>query len=150
MTDPAVVTRITRLTSAFDYRDDSEAFLSAANQLDDVQLIPKYFLLCHSIELALKAHILGHGGTNGEIRKIKHDLRAALKRARELGLQPAAEVEEVVRLVAPPHKDYSFRYTNDMWTQVLPTLEALAATVAALIKQVSEALPPHTAILQIK
>jgi hypothetical protein len=31
---------------------------------------PKYFLLCHAIELALKAYILAEGGTEKETKQL--------------------------------------------------------------------------------
>jgi hypothetical protein len=44
---------------------------------------PRYFPYCHAIELALKAYILASGGEDREVRKIKHDLGKAYRRASE-------------------------------------------------------------------
>jgi hypothetical protein len=49
---------------------------------------PQYYLACHSIELILKAFILIKGGTEDEVREIRHDLLKAWERATELGLCP--------------------------------------------------------------
>jgi hypothetical protein len=47
---------------------------------------PLYFLFGHSIELALKAFILSTGSSEGELRKIGHNLVKALTGAESAGL----------------------------------------------------------------
>ena len=48
---------------------------------------PRYFLLCHAIELALKAFLALHGESESDLRlKFGHDLKKVLKRAKEFGL----------------------------------------------------------------
>jgi hypothetical protein len=71
------------------YLSDASSYLSAAKLLDEHQGLfsPKYFLLCHAIELALKAQILSTGGREREIRAIRHDLQAAWAKAIKNGLQ---------------------------------------------------------------
>jgi len=124
---------------------------------DAGQFSPKYFLLCHAIELALKAYILAKGGTEREIKKIRHNLIAAWSRALiaawsravELGLQSKnAELHRVVKQVAPAHADYSFRYGKS-WTHILPPAEVFDAAVSDLIKDVSQSVIDHPAILRI-
>jgi hypothetical protein len=82
-------TNVGGLSLAHSYLGDAEGYLSAARLLDEHagQFSPKFFLLCHAIELVLKAFILAKGGTEKETKKIKHDLIAAWSRAVALGLQ---------------------------------------------------------------
>jgi hypothetical protein len=139
------------LSLAHNYLDDAEAYLVAARQLDDHpgHFSPKYFLLSHAVELALKAYVLAKGDAERETRKIRHDLDAALSRAVALGLTSSTELQNVVRLVAPPHRDYSFRYGNSSQTHILRRADNFEATVSALISDVSAALPEHPALLKI-
>jgi HEPN domain len=144
-------TRVMGLSLAHNYLDDAEVYLSAAKQLteDPSHFSPKYFLLSHAIELAIKAYILAKGGSERETKKIKHDLDAALVRAVELGLQPSTGLQKIVQHIAPAHRDYSFRYSNQAWTHFLPNTDSFEGTVAELIKQVSANLPDHAGVLRI-
>ncbi|WP_439370842.1 HEPN domain-containing protein [Bradyrhizobium sp. DASA03120] len=144
-------TRLMGLSLADNYLDDAEAYLSAAKQLtaDLSHFSPKYFLLSHAIELAIKAYILAKGGCERETKRIRHDLDAALARALELGLQPSEDLQKLVQRVAPAHRDYSFRYSSEPWTHILPSADSFENTVAELINQVSAALPDHHAVLRI-
>jgi hypothetical protein len=145
------VTNVGGLSLAHNYLGDAEAYLAAARRLDEHagQFSPKYFLLCHAIELALKAYILARGGTEKETKKIRHDLIAAWFRAVDLGIQPTnAELHGIVLRVAPPHADYSFRY-GKRWTHILPRAEVFDAAVSDLIKDVSSTVMDHPAILRI-
>src|SRR6476620_10380125 len=87
---------------------DAEAYLLAAQKLEQSLEGPpssaEYYLACHSIELMLKAFILINGGTEDEVRKIRHDLLKAWERATELGLCPKDKrIGEVVTMLAPYH-----------------------------------------------
>jgi hypothetical protein len=144
-------TRVMGVSLAHNYLDDAEGYLSAAKLLgEDLSYFsPKYFLLSHAIELAIKAYILGKGDSERATKKIKHDLDAALVRAVELGLQPSTDLQKIVRRIAPAHRDYSFRYSSQTWTHFLPSTDSFESTVAELIKQVSADLPDHAAVLRI-
>jgi HEPN domain len=134
-------------------RAPADAYLSAARKLDehDGHFSPKYFLLSHALELALKAFIVANGGTEREIKKIRHYLEKALSRAIELGLRPtSSELADVVGKIAVPHEDYSFRYANSCWTHILPSTDALQACVASLIDDVTPAVErQRPAVLRI-
>lgn len=144
-------TNVGGLSLAHNYLGDAEGYLSAARQLDEHagQFSPKYFLLCHAIELALKAFILAMGGTEKETRKIKHDLTAAWSRAVALGLQPKnAEFSGIVERLAKPHKDYSFRYGKS-WTHILPRSDLFEAAVSDLINDVTPTVMDCPVVLRI-
>ena len=144
-------TNVGGLSLAHSYLSDAEAYLSAANLLDEHrgQFSPKLFLLCHAIELALKAFILAKGGTEKETRKIKHDLTAAWSRAVALGFQPNnADLSGIVEHLAKPHKDYSFRYGKS-WTHILPRSDLFEAAVSDLINDVTPTVMDHLVVLRI-
>jgi hypothetical protein len=115
---------------------DAKAYLKAANALprDDISLFtPVYFLLCHGIELSLKAFILASGGSERELRKqdIRHQLDKLRDRARALGYQPAnAKTDEVIEMLAPYHANHSFRYRDPgyaRWPVISDTVEVLTS-----------------------
>jgi hypothetical protein len=73
---------------------------------------PIYFLLCHSIELALKAYLAASGVSEAKLRnELRHDIKRALRSARCHGFVPTDKrFPDIVRLLAPYHLDHSFRY----------------------------------------
>ena len=83
-----------------------------------------------------------------------HDLLGAMARAVQLGFKPSADLNKLVEDVALPHKEYSFRYIDNMRsvekrTLFLPNAQSFMATLAQLINQVSKAMPPHPTELTI-
>jgi hypothetical protein len=75
---------------------------------------PRYFLLCHAVELVLKAYIaLRRDLTQAELRDtFRHDLEKLLKEATRLGLTIKSSVREVEKL-NEAHKKYWARYANE-------------------------------------
>jgi hypothetical protein len=70
-------------------------FLTAAQALPaDPKFSPvPYYLLCHSIELALKAFVMASGKPLDFVKnQLGHDLQKALKAANDLGLAAVAAV----------------------------------------------------------
>src|SRR5205809_22903 len=63
-------TSVGGLTLAHQYLGDAVSYVSAAKLLDesDGHFSPKYFLLCHALELALKAYILATGSTEKDTK----------------------------------------------------------------------------------
>jgi hypothetical protein len=49
---------------------------------------PRYFMLCHSIELGLKAYLAYHGTTHEQLKKqgVQHNLRGLMRNAVKAGL----------------------------------------------------------------
>src|SRR5262245_61974700 len=119
---------------------DAEAYLRAAQKLDQSSegpaSSPQYYLACHSIELILKAFILIKGGTEREVREIRHDLLKAWERATKLGLRPNDKrAGEIVTMLAPYHLDHSFRYRKTRFV-TLPVYRELCEVVEGLVMQI--------------
>ena len=100
------------------YLTDAKAYLKAGNALSqsDIEMYsPVYFLLCHAIELSLKAFILASGGSERELKQqdTRHHLNVLRDRACALGYQSANEkTDEVIEMLAPYHSNHSFRYKD--------------------------------------
>jgi hypothetical protein len=123
---------------------DAEAYLRAAQKLDQsvegLASSPQYYLACHSIELIFKAFILIKGGTEDEVREIRHDLLKAWDRATELGLCPKDKrIGEIVIMMAPYHLDHSFRYRKTGFV-TLPVYTELCEVVERLVTEVGPAV----------
>jgi len=82
----------------------SAAILVGADPAHEISA-PRYYLLGHSTELALKAFLLARGVSLDELKtKIRHDLEKALEMAEKLGLLKLISVL--------PEEDYSVRLLN--------------------------------------
>ena len=99
---------------------DAEDYVGGARQLVASQkgaIIlkwkgPIYHLLCHAIELTLKAYLAASGVPITTLANhIRHDLELAFGCAQKHGFTPPdAGFGEVVQWLAPYHRDHSFRY----------------------------------------
>ena len=125
------------------YLTDAKAYLKAGNALSqsDVDMYsPLYFLVCHGIELSLKAFILASGGSERELKQqdTRHHLNVLRDRARALGYQPANEkTNEVIEMLAPYHSNHSFRYRDPGYK----SFPVIADTIEVLTSMLDEISP---------
>ena len=91
--------------------------LSSKARLDEITRCsaryagPTYYLLCHGIELALKSYLAASGVSEDALRKLRHDLKRALRDAQRRGFVPADDrFPEIVKWLTPYHLDHFFRY----------------------------------------
>jgi hypothetical protein len=83
----------------------------ANNELPDW---PRYFLLSHSIELALKAFLAIHGKTSKDLRKeFGHNLNKLLKEATKCGLVIGADARKDIARLEKIHNNHWARYPTD-------------------------------------
>ena len=104
--------------------------------------MPSLYLIGHSIELALKAYLLNHGGTLHELRsktKYGHDLHAAQRKAKELGLSldcvPAEE--NAIELLNTLYSTKQLEYIVT-GTKYIPRFDLVESFANKLIRAVSE------------
>ena len=104
----------------FEYLDYAEQFFEAFEQLPEERpggppSWPRYFLLCHSIELALKAYLALRGSTPGQLRQSerRHNLDQLVNEAVEKGLALPPLAQERIELLHKAHKKYWHRYPPD-------------------------------------
>lgn len=106
---------------------------------------PRYFLLSHTIELALKAFLAIHGKTAKELRKeFGHDLIKLLKEAMNCGLVIGDRVRGDIGLLENVHNNHWARYpTKDNEKHYITPLvgvEEFEKTASELLAQVGKAL----------
>ena len=98
---------------------------------------PRYFMMCHSAELALKAFLAWHGKSIAELKKNKfgHDLNNLCEEAANCGLiiEPTALRE--IKLLHEAHKKMWPRYPKEDANHVF-VIEQFEASVSSLIQQV--------------
>jgi HEPN domain-containing protein len=73
---------------------------------------PRYFLLCHAIELALKAFLLSRRWTRQTLKRTKygHELKKLLGEAKSEGLQLSASAVDDIEALDEAHKNFWPRY----------------------------------------
>jgi hypothetical protein len=76
---------------------------------------PRYFLLCHSIELALKAYLAKLGATPKQLRQLdrRHNLNKLVTEAVEKGLHQTPETQKGIKALTEAHAKFWHRYPRD-------------------------------------
>jgi len=114
----------------------SDEFLEAARVLQATPPIrvkysaAVYYLLGHSVELMLKAFLYKCGVPVGELRKLNHDLRKVVARARDKGLPETICLEQTLQL-ADAYKDKSFEYRTRT-KKSFPAVDLLTEEIESL------------------
>jgi hypothetical protein len=99
-----------------EHLERAEEFYQAFRDLDIPERLPpnwpRYFLLCHAIELALKAYLLFHGATADEIKNpsLRHNLKELLEQAIQKGLPIGPCTRSELELLHDAHTKYWPRY----------------------------------------
>ena len=113
------------------YMHRARMFRSAAINLPDIsngeQFWPKYALLTHAIELALKAFV-AHSANSGKplLKEPKqHDLAGWYHLAVQYGLQHEGEIEERIDLLNELHLNHYTRYPQQ-WSPPIPDASIIA------------------------
>jgi hypothetical protein len=101
---------------------------------------PRYFALCHAIELALNAFLLAHGMTEQQLKTQTHghNISALIKEAIVRGLNIDAKVHSDIKHLTEPHQKYWPRYPRQTGPVVIidqlegPSVELLKAVRLAI------------------
>ncbi|WP_414474311.1 hypothetical protein [Microvirga sp. M2] len=125
---------------AWKYRSEARSYAQAARVLGreypDQMLRPRYFLLCHALELALKSFLAAHGADNKALRQISHDLSAAYDQAKVKPGFPISDklLQTLVELMSPEHEGYWFRYPGAPYVE-LPKSDQCCDVIDEFLKQ---------------
>ena len=76
---------------------------------------PRYFMLCHATELALKAYLAYHGATPKELKAkdVRHSLAELLTRVTNKGLSLSAAAQTDIGLLSEAHEEFWHRYPKE-------------------------------------
>ena len=102
---------------------------------------PRYFMLCHAIELALKAYLAHKGATYGQLKGFGHDLRELLINATQKGLSLTAPTQRGIDILNQAHSKFWHRYpTPEGGPWGFPTIGQFAGAARELIEEVDKHL----------
>lgn len=101
-------------------------------------LSPIYFLVCQSLELALKAYLRGKGKTEDFlVRSIGHDLVAALDVAEREGLSGHVKIEAMelhaLTKINAYYNSKDLQYALSYFNKSYPSVEVLSALAKKLV-----------------
>jgi HEPN domain len=103
--------------TAFDYLDYAIQFHNAFHELKQQPpplSWPRYFLLCHSIELALKAYLAKLGVTPEQLQyDFGHKLDKLVGEAVDKGLHLKTETNDAIKALNDAHIEYRHRYPGE-------------------------------------
>ena len=125
--------------------DFRKAALAVLSHYNDRAFMPYYFLIGQSIELSLKAFLLGRGMSLKELRSKKygHDLKALLDEAHRLRLRSEVKLENVhcavINLLGIEYLDKRFQYiqTGMMHLPDCPRAQEVADRLSEGLKDYS-------------
>lgn len=148
MTNRVTTSASTLFMGAWSYKNAMELLISKVDQPGQHNLNAPYFLLAgFSFELALKAVLRATGMTDGELRKLSHDLSESYKAALLTGFVPtnATKLVDVITKLCRAHREFLMRYipaSVDAIALPLPdlTLEALKILLSDIENQVPSIL----------
>jgi hypothetical protein len=102
---------------------------------------PRYFMLCHAIELALKAYLAFHGATHKALteRSLRHNLTELLTQATKKGLSLSASAQADINLLQEAHEKYWHRYPKEDGKPVF-TIDQFKRPARELLDSVTAAL----------
>src|SRR5262245_10045038 len=113
---------------------------------------PRYFLLCHAVELAIKAHLvlgwtLGEPQTGAEEKRrnklrLCHDIKELLVEAFKLGLELNPSVRDKIKLLNAVHANYWHRYPQEAGHPVV-VIEHIEPYANELLAAVSAGVRPR-------
>ena len=128
----------------FDYLERAEQFYEAFYDLPkrEPPSWPRYFMLCHAIELALKAYLAAHGATAQELKNFRHNLTALLEEAINKGLSLSDTAQKDIKALQEAHEKFWHRYPKEDAKPVL-VIEQFEATAGELLTRASIALRGH-------
>lgn len=94
-----------------------------------------YFLFCHAIELGLKSFLVGRGATDAQLRRLGHDLEAALRCCEaHTTIQLSDEDRGTIAVLNSYYKEKEFEYLVT-GSKRFPILGQVQATCASLLGQ---------------
>jgi hypothetical protein len=103
----------------FDYFEYARQFLTAYDDLPErppPKSWPRYFTLCHAIELALKGYLVALDPARRNIfnEPLRHDLNLLMNEAISGGLSLSAETQASINDLQQAHKKFWHRYPTDL------------------------------------
>jgi hypothetical protein len=102
---------------------------------------PRYFMLCHASELALKAYLFHYGATPKELKAsgVRHSLTELQTRATNNGLSLSPKVQDDINWLNKAHEAFWHRYPREQGGPVA-TIDQFQPAVRELLDAVNKAI----------
>jgi hypothetical protein len=100
---------------------------------------PRYFCLCHAIELGLKSWLAFKGEDEDRLRLYGHDLVQAIESAQRQGLTLGPYTVRAINLLSPVHKELLPRYPLRTG-EPIPTIMQFEANAIEILEAACEAI----------
>ena len=124
------------LTKAEDFATAAEACIDRTGMLENYSLVG-YYLMGHSIELALKSYLLRSRYTDKQLKRIGHDLRACLDTTIAAKIDPSLllpNCDQCVDLLNDYYSRKELEYYSRPGLLTLPTRADLKQVVSHLLR----------------
>ena len=107
---------------------------------------PAYYLVTHSIELAIKAFLRGNSMSLEQLKKIGHDIEKAMKRANTLGLLSYCNLSrtqtELIKLINQHYASKELEYIKTGFKQY-PKIDLLIEIAELLLSGIRQFCYDH-------
>lgn len=99
-------------------------------------------MLCHAVELVLKAYLFHHGASPKELRAkaVRHSINELLTRAMNKALSLSHDVQGGIRLLHEAHEKFWHRYPKEDAKPVY-TIEQFESPARQLLDAVTPCVP---------
>jgi hypothetical protein len=131
--------------AAYDFFGRAVQFQRAFGELKDPNYPPhdwpRYFMLCHAIELALKAYLAHEGASYKDLKDFGHNLSQLLTDATQKGLSLTAPTRTAINTLNEAHTKFWHRYPTPEggpWT--FPMIGGFEGAARELIQTVDRHL----------
>ena len=92
----------------------AKEYLAGFERLAEVEpqrlLHARYFLLAHSLELALKAYLATRNMLKNDIKDLRHKLPKIWRKCKEYGIPETTQLPQLVELINEMNREHDFRY----------------------------------------
>jgi len=119
-----------------DLLERAEDFFDASRRVGNTVRLPswpRYFLLCHAIEVALKAWLAWSGESAKRLEHYGHDLDKLVAVAQTRGFTGSGSAVNDIRLLSPVHKEHLARYPLRTGAPI-PMIEQFEGTAVELLE----------------
>lgn len=112
-----------------------QAFAFLTENDDGKHVLASYYLLTHSLELLLKAHLASHGLEKKELKKLGHQLSKIFARCKDEGLPEVCDLDLLVDHLGEMNQNDDFRYPSG-YSLTLPRADEAQRVLRDLVSTI--------------
>lgn len=121
------------------FRKAGQVLLGAGHPVPVGALLPTYYVVCHALELSMKAFLRARGyKADALIHKFGHDLRKCLRKAQAKGFSTFvkldAEETNAIIWISPQYRAKELEYVVSQGFKSLPEISHLVSALDKIMK----------------